>query len=392
MSNEPENASRPEARDLEAIFDDLRKLAQADGALHDISSIMYRDWVVTIDVEEGKVVADPEQRWSITKLNNNELMLLLGLMVQSSSDRTYAVVVTGNEFERTADKLLREFHDRLVLDFAPNLDDALTMMDDKLGAAAREAIYYGADSFYLHQFERFSRNRYRDDFEWLIQNAGASARPMAETAQFILEYISWQMTTINEMRKEGIELNKADLTDSLLIAKRDLIEKFGSKAEAFISKFATPVTNANAAFVSPFAINQVNLAPLIDLGEDLYAPNSYRLFESIYESPFYWMLADPSYREVGAKHRGAFLERTAVHLFRSVFGKANVHENVTIHRSKKETAGEARRSRGLRGIRDRRAGEIQACDVEGKSRRRRSPFERFRRRHSRPLPPSLRIR
>jgi hypothetical protein len=139
---------------------------------------------------------------------------------------------------------------------------------------------------------------------------------MVQVASFILDRISQQMTAIGAMRKEGIDPSKADLTDSLLIAKADLAKKFGDdRTGAFVSKFATPITDANATFMSPFVVNQVYLAPLIDLGEHLYAPNSYRLIESIYESPFYWMMLDDSYRDTAATHRGAFLERTAAALF-----------------------------------------------------------------------------
>ena len=316
MDNENERTTRPAARNVEAIFGDLRTLSQGEGALHDISLIMYRDWVVAIDVQEAKVADDPEKRWSTTKLNNNELMLLLGLMVQSSSDRTYSNVVAGDKFEQAADKLLREFHDRLIADSVPADRGDPSQTERKLGSAAREAIYYGADSFYLHQLERFARDRYRDDFEWLLRNAGQSARPMVEMARFILDRVSQQMTAIGAMKKEGIASSKADLTNSLLIAKADLTKKFGdNKTGAFVSKFATPITDANETFTSPFVVNQVYLAPLIDLGEHLYAPNSYRLIESIYESPFYWMMLDDSYRDTAATHRGAFLERTAAALF-----------------------------------------------------------------------------
>ena len=54
---------------------------------------------------------------------------------------------------------------------------------------------------------------------------------------------------------------------------------------------------------------------MIDIGEHLYAPNAYRLFESVYESPTYWMMVDPAYLDTAAKHRGVFLERTAADYF-----------------------------------------------------------------------------
>jgi len=136
MDADTDDTKRPEPRNLQSIFDDLRALAQSDGALHDTSVLMYRDWVVAIDAQEGKVADDPDKRWSATKLNSNEFMLLLGLMVQSSSDRISSVIAPESEFEERADKLLQEFHDRLTLD-SMEFDDP-AKIGQKLGAAARE--------------------------------------------------------------------------------------------------------------------------------------------------------------------------------------------------------------------------------------------------------------
>jgi len=61
----------------EEIFADLRALAQEEGALHEISALFYRDWILTVDLKEGKVTDDPEQRWSTDKLNTNEILSLI---------------------------------------------------------------------------------------------------------------------------------------------------------------------------------------------------------------------------------------------------------------------------------------------------------------------------
>jgi hypothetical protein len=334
---------RPAPRSSSEIFADLRALAHGDGALHEISAIIYRDWVVTVDLQEARVTDDPEHRWSTSKLNKNELMLLLGLTVQSQSDRTFSVQVADGKFALLADQLLREFHDRVLEDGTPAFDKkSQKFVEDResIGRAAREAIYFGADSFYLHQFSGFSRLRYRDDATWLLQNAGLSIRPMIDIAKFIVDLINGQMTAVGHMRKEGHHFTHGGLTDSLLISKADVRKKFGQRANAFFSKFATPVTGANAGFVDPFAINAVAISPIIDLGEHLYVPNQYRLYEAIYESPFYWMMGDKSYSDTAADHRGAFLEKTATHIFCSVFGAKNVYENVTIRDGSKDIAGE----------------------------------------------------
>jgi hypothetical protein len=245
------------------IFADLRALAQTDGALHEVSGIVYRDWVLTVDLEEAKVTDDPQQRWSTDKLNINELLLLIGLMVQAPDKRTFATEVQGSDFAARADGLFREFHDRVN-------DDARQVFDptsqkflegpDSLGMFAREAIYYGAQSFYLHQFAHFARHRYRDDGTWLLQNAGISIRPMIEIANFIVATVTAQMSVVGQLRGEGKTFTNGELTNSLLVAKATLRERFGGKVEAFIAKFATPAFSANEGFDSAFAVNGVMIA------------------------------------------------------------------------------------------------------------------------------------
>jgi len=270
-------------------------------------------------------------------------MLLLGLMVQSKSERIYSVEDPNSDFSERADKLLREFHDRLLTDFGfpfnPE-ESSSAERTDNFGSAAREAIYYGADSFYQHQFYDFCRHRYREDGCWLLQNVGLSIRPMLDIARFIVDRTNRQINAVGHMRKAGQELSHGVLTSSLLISKSDIRKEFGRRGDAFIAKFSTPATGANGGFVSPFSINAVHIAPLIDIGEHLYVPNQYRVFESLYESPFYWMMGDESYADVAAGHRGDFLEKTAGHILRGVFGPENVYENVTIGKSKKTTGGE----------------------------------------------------
>ena len=339
-SKEPGRAA---LRAISEIFQELRALSHTDGALHEISGIIYRDWIVTVDIQEGRVVDDPEYRWSTSKLNKNELMLLVGLMVQSTSDRTYSVLSSNDSFVERADQLLREFHDRVLVDVAPVADHEtgkLIERSDSVGLVGREAIYYGADSFYLHQFPGFSRRRYREDGTWLLQNAGLSIRPIIDIARYIVDRVNGQITAVGQLRTEGRKFNNGELTNSLLIAKADVRKEFHAKADAFFARFATPATGTNAGFTDPFAINAAAIAPIIDLGDFLYVPNQYRLFETIYESPFYWMMADKAYARTEAKNRGTFLEQKAARTLRSVFGAENVYENVVLKQNFRDIAGE----------------------------------------------------
>lgn len=327
----------------EEIFADLRALAQEEGALHEISALFYRDWIVTVDLQEGKVTDDPEQRWSTEKLNTNEIMLLVGLMVQAPDNRTFAHEVQGTDFAERADRLFREFHDRVNEDARAVFDHTSQKFLEKpasLGMFAREAIYYGALSFYLHQFARFARHRYRNDGTWLLQNTGISVRRMIDIANFIVAQLTAQLSVVGQLRAEGKTFSNAELTNSMLVAKATLKKKFGSKAAAFIAKFATPAFGANANFDNPFAINDVMIAPLIDVGDFLYVPSQYRLLESIYESPFYWMIVDKAYKAAASDHRGVFLEETTAHILRRVFGAENVWVNARIPAADNQIGGE----------------------------------------------------
>lgn len=215
-----QKTERPKPKSIREIFEELRTLTQSDGALHEISRIIYRDWVVTVDVQEGRVADDPEYRWSTSKLNSNELMLLLGLMVQSESDRTYSLETGEDIFAAHADHLLREFHDRVLVDGAQSFNHEtgeIVELAHSIGLMGREAIYYGADSFYLHQFLGFTRQRYRDDATWLLQNIGLSIRPMIDIAKFIVDRVNAQMTGVGHLMKEGRKFSHGDLTSSLLM-------------------------------------------------------------------------------------------------------------------------------------------------------------------------------
>ena len=63
-------------RSTAEIFEDLRAIAQSDGALHEISSLIYRDDFVTVDRYDGHVVDCSEYRCTRAKIisspkNNN---------------------------------------------------------------------------------------------------------------------------------------------------------------------------------------------------------------------------------------------------------------------------------------------------------------------------------
>ena len=338
-----ETMSRGEnLRDIQEVFGDLQSLMSSPGSLHEISAIIYRDWVTPVDTANYKVDVEHELRWSTAKLNKNELMLLVGLCAQASDDRVWSECQeNGSEFIATLDTLLREMHDVLLSDIKSDLNAAsegtfVGPSDDAVATLAREAIYYGAEGFYLHQFKYYSERRYKADDDWLLEHHGLSIGDMIEIAEYLADRSNLGMTYVVNERERGHQFTSGDLTNTLMTSKAELVEKFGSKADAFLSKFLLRIGAENREFTEPFSINRAMVSPLIEIGDFIYLPNQFRLFESIYESPFYWMNDDKKYLATASKHRGEFVERAASELLKKVFGAENVYENVLIKSGKND--------------------------------------------------------
>lgn len=172
----------------------------------------------------------------------------------------------------------------------------------------------------------------------MLQNVGISIRPIVEIATYIGERITQQMDHTGQRGARGT-LEAGEHLGSLLISKESLRKRFGRKVDAFLAKFSTPSVNTNMDFTDPFTVNLAAIAPLIDIGDFIFVPSQHRLFQSIYESPFYWMIADKVYRETASAHRGRFLEDTATYLLKRVFEADHVHQNVTLYQGK-NIAGE----------------------------------------------------
>ena len=264
--------------------------------------------------------------------------MLVGLFVQS--DRPDVLEIGDTELlVSRADSLLEELHTNLEIPMRAALQTppGPAASAHHFGDVAREFIYYGADSAFAPQYQRFARDRYRPDFEWLLSEKGLSVRPMIEIASWLEKVVSIQVNYLFSRE----DPTPSDLTDALLV-KKDLLHKaFRGRSERFLECFSLPVHNSNTSFVDPFSYNSANSSPLIDLGSSIYIANSYRLYELIYDLPYYWMLADPRYKDAASAHRGEFLENIVAKMMRRCFGEDSVFTNAIIRRDKAHIAAEA---------------------------------------------------
>ena len=78
-----------------------------------------------------------------------------------------------------------------------------------------------------------------------------------------------------------------------------------------------------------------NESPIIKLDKEKYfVPITFAVFRAIYESPFYWMLKDQSYRDQAGRNRGVVGEEITYELLSKVFGESRTFKSVKIKKGK----------------------------------------------------------
>ncbi len=91
----------------------------------------------------------------------------------------------------------------------------------------------------------------------------------------------------------------------------------------------------NAKLELPGQYNQLQSKPLVHLPDGRYfLPIAFNLSEAIYESPFFWMNADPAYVGAALLNRGKFAETATAEVLRNVFGASNVYRDVEVRERK----------------------------------------------------------
>ncbi|MGA2136105.1 MAG: nuclease-related domain-containing protein [Bryobacteraceae bacterium] len=110
--------------------------------------------------------------------------------------------------------------------------------------------------------------------------------------------------------------------------------------ESVLDAFALPPAEKNGAFRALDDFNIANATPLLRSDSKFVLLQSYSLVEALYESPFYWMVADKAYAPTAMQNRGRFTETFCCDRLELVFGKERVHTNVDIFESKARKVGE----------------------------------------------------
>lgn len=327
---------RPEAE----ILAELQALCTSAGYVQALAHLCFRDNMVIF--ADQLTEQDLHKLHSPERLIRTEINTLLGLMIKAPIDWTLPSPDALQRYLDETERLMDELHRRLSAAFSfgevlAAIERGETVNPFESGEVLREPIFYAADSAYDFQYLDFATRRYAADAPWLQANVGftidqacAVAEAMQRNMEDRLERLREQLLALPPDRWTMLPAFCASVAELA-----DLTGQDPALVERILDKFCVPFGAANAGFADLQDFNLATAAPLLRTPKGEYMSlQTSALAEAIYESPFYWMLADKPYQPTQVKNRGAFTEGFLADRLKRVFGADHVLTNINIYKGK----------------------------------------------------------
>ena len=321
------------------ILADLDRLSQAPGFIYTFCLMTW--WALWMSTDEVAEI-DWHQR-----PNNQELSLLLGLLVKHPL--AMDEIPSEGAFQEQADRatdLLDELHRSCATPMLGNHGQALGVGHDQAydlveayqewmlsGQGMVEPIFYGGEGAYFAQYLEMAAMRYSADEAWLQANVGVGFSAILDIADAVLQL------SLDRLQKVDLWSPHEQVCRAVLSAMSfhpDEIPGIGRHTlDNFLGRFAFVPGTVNQEFDSIGAYNKVYSHPAIALGDGRYCvPLLPNLAQSVYESPFYWMMRDEQYKDTALKNRGEATEIITHDLLVPVFGRTRVHRGVVVRKGR----------------------------------------------------------
>jgi DNA-binding protein len=339
-SGEEKIGERTEAQ----VFSELAALCASPGYINAIAYFCFRDNLIKYSGQLG--VKDMDSHYEGSSLLRSEISTLIGLMARSPIVADMPAQETFLSYIGRTDELMQELHHAMAVEaFFGGKDWQALMASGKDpfqdGAAMREPIFYGGESAYNFQYKVLTQLKYEGDDNWLVKTRGFTIADALAVAKAIGDF---HLHRLSLLRKE-IRTQTPDrwtFLPAFIFTIEDIATSSGVEAptiEAVLSSFRFESHERNNAFTGLSEFNETNVRPVLHLDDGNYVLlQQYQLQESLYESPFFWMMADDAYRAIATTNRGKFTESYSSDRLRSVFGDTRVLTNVDIYRGKNSYA------------------------------------------------------
>jgi hypothetical protein len=331
-------------RTEEEIFEEIATLCGEPGYIHAISYFCFKDNLIKFS--DNLAVKDMDAHYDGSSLIRSEISTLIGLMSRAPIGLDLPdPQVLQTYVDRTA-SLMSELHHAIMMgaffgekDWAALFAEGGDPFDN--GAAMREPIFYGGESAYSFQYEALTVPKYGADDPWLVGERGFSITDAVSVIKSIGEV---HISRLSSLRKEmrGKSPDEWSFLPAFMFTAQEIVDRSGLDAaivDAVLRAFRFESHERNAPFTGISYFNETNVRPILCLADGSYVLlQHYQLQEALYESPFFWMMADDDYRSTATANRGNFTETFTSDRLRAVFGDARVLRNIDIYRGKNRYA------------------------------------------------------
>ncbi|WP_085633905.1 SEC-C metal-binding domain-containing protein [Pseudomonas sp. R16(2017)] len=325
------------------VFADLATLTSQPGYIHAMAKICHRDNLIAYQGDYS--ASNLERMFDPDRLIRTEITTLLGLMMRQPLDLNLPTPDRVQELVSRSDKLMEELHQAMSRPMFESIGRQAADAEDKQdfwdGLKMREPIFYAAESAYTFQYRDLFVEKYIRDDDWLRKNKGFTTQQAQLVARTMCSLMDSRATNVIHRGKET-ETSSESLLAHFEFTPSEISQRAGLDIVIVQAVFdALTFTGQNSQFRELGDFNGVAATPLLPTGRgSVLLFLHYAIYEALYESPFFWMNSDETYKQAASDNRGAFVENFSHKRLAAVFGAANVHSNVNLIDGK-NTVGEA---------------------------------------------------
>ncbi|EKN3943158.1 SEC-C metal-binding domain-containing protein [Yersinia enterocolitica] len=322
--------SKSKVRDENQILAELESLCSSAGFLDIVSFFCFKD--TFIHTEDGGLNSETIlQSFDKTRLSTTEISTITALACKNGIVDKKLSITELEEYASITLDLLAELHNSFYTGL--NVTDLTNddIIRNETNVLIRESVFYAGEGVYKHQYRDMSKIRYKNDNDWIIKNKGFSIEQAVDVISAIEKH---QLDKSNSL----VHMAQSMVLDSYLpiftftideIAKSSTIEK--AVVQSVVNTFSQLPQQGLNAYNSVDDFNPKNAFPIVKLPNEEFAVfQSYCLWNSLYESPFFWFNNDKAYRQTASKNRGDFTEFYTKERLGIVFGEENVFSNIDI--------------------------------------------------------------
>lgn len=258
-------------------------------------------------------------------LNQNEIAFLFGFWLKNRNANFGGIL----DIPQTAN-YVHELMDELHLSFMKKLPEPSENVSYKeifiTSSSLQETIFYSGTGAYDYQYMDYLESKYSYDKEWLKSKKDVDIQTCIDFFTFLKSVVNYKLN-FKGLPADSIEIYSIDKNCCLFKkypAFLKVIDLFSIKDNDVL----------NTEFNDIGDLNVFLLKPIIDSGNKFIFPFPYLVAESIFESPFYWMLDDTGYKSKALKNRGTCAEEIVKKELWKVFPPERVYNNVFVMANK----------------------------------------------------------